>query len=123
MDLLERGLSPAANIVLNRYLAKCGAIENFDALTTFPFFLSMRAAIRAKATPPGWSARPRPTAPPLRGRRGPISISPPPRRGSQSRLLSPPPPPGLVAVGGLSGTGKSSWRDARPGLWSPCPAP
>ena len=50
MDLLERGLAFAANVVLNRYLTQTRRIEDLDALATLPFFLSMRAAIRARVT-------------------------------------------------------------------------
>ena len=50
MDLLERGLAPAANVVLNRYLAQTRRVEDLDALAALPFFLSMRAAIRARVT-------------------------------------------------------------------------
>ena len=50
MDLVERGLRHAANIVLNRYLAETARDEDFDALAALPLFLSMRAAIRAKVT-------------------------------------------------------------------------
>ena len=50
MDLTERGLTPSANIVLNRYLVTTGRVEDFDGLATLPFYLSMRAAIRAKVT-------------------------------------------------------------------------
>jgi aminoglycoside phosphotransferase family enzyme len=48
LDLLERRLTRAANIVLNRYLAQRQRLEDLDALATLPFFLSMRAAIRAR---------------------------------------------------------------------------
>ena len=50
MDLLERGLTLAANVVLNRYLTQTRRIENLEALATLPFFLSMRASIRARVT-------------------------------------------------------------------------
>ena len=50
MDLVERRLQPAANVVLNRYLAETRRAEDLDALTTLPFLMSMRAAIRAKVT-------------------------------------------------------------------------
>src|SRR5580704_7311983 len=50
MDLLERQLPQAANIVLNRYLAETRRDEDLDALAALPFFLSIRAAIRAKVT-------------------------------------------------------------------------
>ena len=50
MDLIERGLQPAANIVLNRYLTERGRDDDLDALAALPLFLSVRAAIRAKVT-------------------------------------------------------------------------
>ena len=50
MDLCERKLAAAANIVLNRYLVETRRDEDLDALAAMPFFLSMRAAIRAKVT-------------------------------------------------------------------------
>jgi uncharacterized protein len=49
MDLWERRLHAAANIVLNRYFAETRRIEDLDALGALPLFLSIRAAIRAKA--------------------------------------------------------------------------
>src|SRR5438552_4101898 len=50
MDLVERGLEPIANLVLNRYLTESRRIEDLDALAALPLFLSLRAAIRAKVT-------------------------------------------------------------------------
>src|SRR5207244_1507975 len=50
MDLVERGLEPVANLVLNRYLTESRRIEDLDALAALPLFLSLRAAIRAKVT-------------------------------------------------------------------------
>ena len=50
MDLIERGLKPAATIVLNRYLTDRGRDDDLDALAALPLFLSVRAAIRAKVT-------------------------------------------------------------------------
>src|SRR5215475_2851304 len=50
MDLVERNLARAANIVLNRYLAETRRREDLDALRALPLFLSLRAAIRAKVT-------------------------------------------------------------------------
>ena len=99
MDLLERGLAPAANIVLNRYLVEARRIENLDALTMLPFFLSMRAAIRAKVTAARLqraSAADRDAV--ARAARGYFDLA--------ARAIDPPAPV-LVAVGGLSGTGKS----------------
>ncbi|HMA56734.1 MAG TPA: phosphotransferase, partial [Pseudolabrys sp.] len=50
MDLTERGLRPAANIVFNRYLAETRRVHDLDALAALPLFMSIRAAIRAKVT-------------------------------------------------------------------------
>src|SRR5262249_7878280 len=50
MDLTERRLTGAANIVLNRYLVETRRAEDLDALAALPLFLSVRAAIRAKVT-------------------------------------------------------------------------
>src|SRR6185437_1667099 len=82
-------LNAAANIVLNRYLNEAGAVENYDALTALPLFLSVRAAIRAKLAAARNDAE---------EARGYFALA--------LRLIAPP-PARLVAVGGLSGTGKS----------------
>ena len=99
MDLLERQLSQAANIVLNRYLAETRRDEDLDALTALPFFLSMRAAIRAKVT----AARMERAA---QAERDKIAKSARAYFDFALRAIMPPPPK-LIAVGGLSGTGKT----------------
>jgi len=99
MDLVERKLPQAANIVLNRYLAETHRIEDLDALTALPYFLSMRAAIRAKVT----AARlERAEA----AEREKIAKSARAYFELALRAVDPPAPK-LVAVGGLSGTGKT----------------
>ena len=50
MDLVERGLPRAANIVLNGYFAASRRSEDYDGIAALPFFMSLRAAIRAKVT-------------------------------------------------------------------------
>src|SRR5712692_9400697 len=100
MDLTERGLGPAANIVLNRYLLEAARAEDLDALKALPFFLSMRAAIRAKVT----AAR---LAQPATQDKAAIAASAR-RYFDWARRFIAPAPPALVAVGGLSGTGKSA---------------
>ncbi len=97
MDLIERGLQQAANIVLNRYLNETRRDEDLDALAALPLFLSLRAAIRAKVT----AARRRPGA-----ERAIIEQSARNYFALAGKLLAPP-SPRLLAVGGLSGTGKS----------------
>jgi uncharacterized protein len=99
MDLLERGLDQPANIVFNRYLADNRRIEDLEALAALPFFLSMRAAIRAKVT----AARLERAADTDRQE---IAETARAYFAFALRAIAPP-PPRLVAVGGLSGTGKS----------------
>lgn len=98
MDLDERGLRPAANLVLNRYLRDGAELE---ALAALPLFLSVRAAIRAKVAAAAQAGQ---------------SDQEAQRRLAQeardyfmaAEAFLAPPPPRLVAVGGLSGSGKST---------------
>jgi uncharacterized protein len=99
MDLTERGLRGAANIVLNRWLMETRRAEDLDALAALPLFMSMRAAIRAKVT----AARLAHASP---ADRPAIEMSARKYFDFARRFLEPAPPV-LVAVGGLSGTGKS----------------
>jgi len=97
MDLLHHDQPVAANVVLNQYLATT-APENLDALSALPLFMSIRAAIRAQVT----LAR---LARPGADRAGIVRDA---RRYFDLALaLIHPPAPRLIAVGGLSGTGKS----------------
>ena len=99
MDLIERKLTQAANIVLNRYLNETRRTEDLDALTALPLFLSLRAAIRAKVA----AAR---RALGAAGAGAGAEQSARDYFALAGKLLAPQPPI-LVAVGGLSGTGKS----------------
>jgi aminoglycoside phosphotransferase family enzyme/predicted kinase len=99
MDLTERELGSAANIVLNRYLHESSRAEDLDALAALPSFLLMRAAIRAKVT----AAR---LAQPATRDKAAIAASAR-RYFDWARRFIAPAPPMLVAVGGLAGTGKS----------------
>lgn len=96
MDLGYRGLHDHANRVLNRYLARIG----YDGLAALPLMLACRAVIRAHVT-----AR---LADSLDGekRENAAAVA----RAYLDLALSylDPPAPRLVAVGGLSGTGKST---------------
>jgi uncharacterized protein len=98
MDLDHRALRPFANLVLNRYLQRS---DDLEALALLPMFLSARAAVRAKvaasleaiAGDPALKARQREEA------------------GAYFRLAQSylePVAPELLAVGGLSGSGKTS---------------
>jgi hypothetical protein len=84
--------------VLNRYLAETRRLEDFDGLAALPLFLSLRAAIRAKVT----AARPIPA-----GGDGMAIVEAARKYFRMACKLIAPPPPLIVAVGGLSGTGKS----------------
>jgi uncharacterized protein len=107
MDLVERGLHQAANIVLNRYLTDTQRIHDLDALAALPLFMSVRAAIRAKVV--AARLRQRGSQPELtHGARDYAALA--------QRLLAPAKPQ-LIAIGGLSGTGKSLLaRALAPGL-------
>jgi uncharacterized protein len=103
MDLEERGLRAAANRLFNRYLAP----EPPEALTdliALPLFLSLRAAIRAKveaASAERLEGQKRDEARALARRYFDCAV----------RFLANVPPQ-LVAVGGLSGVGKSALAGA-----------
>jgi aminoglycoside phosphotransferase family enzyme/predicted kinase len=113
MDLVERQLPQAANIVLNRYLAETRRTEDLDALAALPFFLSMRAAIRAKVT----MARMERAA---AAERDTIAKSARAYFDFAQRAITPPPPQ-FIAVGGLSGTGKTRLARALAPLIAPMP--
>jgi len=97
MDLLHHDQPLAANAALNRYLAATPP-ENLDALGTLPLFMSIRAAIRAQVA----LARLKSSHPDD----GDI-LHQARRYFDLARALIQPPAPCLVAVGGLSGTGKT----------------
>ena len=99
MDLVERKLPQAANCVLNVYLGATRHPTDLDALAALPLFMSLRAAIRAKVT----AAR---LANSASDRRQAIAARAKAYFALACDLIAPP-PPRLVAIGGLSGTGKS----------------
>ncbi|HEY2530555.1 MAG TPA: AAA family ATPase [Xanthobacteraceae bacterium] len=99
MDLCERGLRQAATVVLNRYLASTPCTADLDGLAALPFFLSMRAAIRAKVT----AARMERAEGPGRAAIGSTAQT----YFDFARRAISPPAPQFIAVGGLSGTGKT----------------
>jgi uncharacterized protein len=97
MDLLRHDRSLAANLILNRYLAATPP-ENLDALGALPLFMSIRAAIRAQVA----LAR-------LKPHSDDVGILDRARSYFDlARTLIQPPAPRLIAVGGLSGTGKTA---------------
>ena len=99
MDLVERELREPANVVLNRYLAQTRRDTDLDALAALPLFLSVRAAIRAKVTAARLKDAPA-------TERAAIAAAARAYFRRAGELIAPPAPT-LLAVGGLSGTGKS----------------
>jgi uncharacterized protein len=95
MDLVHRGLPGFANLVMNRYLDLTG---DEDGLPLLPFFMALRAAVRAHVT-----------ATAVEG-----GDDTPARRQEAREYfdlaldLMRPEPAVLVAIGGLSGSGKST---------------
>jgi aminoglycoside phosphotransferase family enzyme/predicted kinase len=98
MDLWRRGLPRHANTVWNDYLTDT---RDFNGLSLLPLFLSCRAAVRAKTS--ATAAR----------------LQPDVRRCNELQALAReylamaegllnPPRPCLIAIGGFSGTGKST---------------
>ena len=97
MDFLRYGRDATANALLNGYLNKA-PIEHFDALAALPLFMSLRAAIRANVLLARLDQAPRQDSDALRSAREYFELA--------HRLIRPATPT-LVAIGGLSGTGKS----------------
>jgi len=98
MDLDRRGARAAANRVLNLYM---GARDDLEGLAALPFYLSLRAAIRAKV-----------------GATALATVTDPGAYAAQvgrvrayfdaARAYLAPAAPVLIAVGGVSGTGKTT---------------
>ena len=98
MDLWKRWLPRYANAVWNGYLLETGDLEG---IALMPFFLSCRAAVRAKTSLVGA---------PLQHdaqRRAGLEVAAREYLRLALDLLRPP-TPCLIAIGGLSGSGKSS---------------
>lgn len=104
MDLIERGLPEKANIVLNRYLIETNNNEHLSGLTALPLFLSLRAAIRAKVS----IAKLQQST----GKTKSEICEQAKQYFKQAVRFIAPPQPKLIAVGGLSGTGKSALAKA-----------
>jgi aminoglycoside phosphotransferase family enzyme/predicted kinase len=111
MDLDVRERRGAANVVLNRYLWRSGVIIDLDGLAALPLFQAARAAVRAMVLAqraalkigdgPAGEETCRRAAAYLRAAHGYLTV----------------PAPSLLAVGGMSGTGKSTLAAAlAPGI-------
>jgi predicted kinase len=113
MDLDRHGQGPAANVILNRYLWRSRDALDLEGLAALPLFLALRAAVRAmvtidRASQEGAAAR---------------TCDLDRARGYLVAALGylEPPPPRLVAVGGLSGTGKTTLAAALAPSLGACP--
>jgi len=100
MDLWERGMRTHANRVLNRWLVARRTVEDLDGLALLPLFMSMRAAIRAKVAGPRSSHQ--------SGDEKARTEAEARRMFAAARRFLDPDPARLVAIGGLSGTGKTT---------------
>lgn len=100
MDLWHRDLRSHANLCFSSYVARAMTSEGMRGLSALPLFLALRAAIRAMVTIDRLS---------VAGDTSDAKLS----QDIESYFalaehFLEPPPPTLVAVGGVSGTGKST---------------
>lgn len=105
MDLDRHGARDMANAVLNRYLWRSRELIDIDGLALLPLFLGLRAAIRAMVTFDRMAtdgAR----ADALRSEA--MTLVADALHYLQRRSQGGSPSPQLIAVGGLSGTGKTT---------------
>ncbi|MGE0425908.1 MAG: AAA family ATPase [Reyranellaceae bacterium] len=100
MDVIERGFAFEANHLLNRYLLEWRDERQLAGLAALPLFISVRAAIRAKVVAAGLVH--------MSGRERQASVSTAERYFAVAEQALAPVAPRLVAIGGLSGTGKST---------------
>ncbi|HEY1503963.1 MAG TPA: AAA family ATPase [Stellaceae bacterium] len=105
MDLEHRGLRALGNVLFNRYLDRSGEAAGLAAL---PLFLSVRAGIRAKVAVAALKVQ----KDAAEQASAYLALA--------ARLLQPS-PPRLVAIGGLSGSGKSTVGAGLAGDFAPAP--
>jgi aminoglycoside phosphotransferase family enzyme/predicted kinase len=96
MDLWHRGLEQAANLVLNRYLDD---LDESDGLPLLPFLMAVRAAVRAHVAATRAAEGSADAAGAADEARAYFDLA---------KALLAPRPPLVFAVGGLSGSGKST---------------
>lgn len=113
MDLVERDQRAPANIVFNRYLTRSRAPDDLDGLAALPLFMALRAAIRARVT----LARLKHLADEER----PAARAAARKYFDLAHDLMTPRRPVVLAIGGLSGTGKSAVARRLAPLLSPPP--
>jgi uncharacterized protein len=109
MDLVETGRMRAANQILNGYYAAARRSADYGGIAALPFFMSLRAAIRAMATASRLDAAENDVASLAR------------RYFDLALKLLAPAKPTIVCVGGLSGTGKTLLARALAPSLAPAP--
>ncbi|OHV66019.1 aminoglycoside phosphotransferase [Mesorhizobium sp. LCM 4577] len=100
MDLWHRGLPEFANLVMNRYLDDA---DDEDGFILLPFFMAVRAAVRAHVTATQVEEGSRDSTKLIAEARAYFRLA-------QALLVET--PPRLVAIGGLSGSGKTTVAEA-----------
>ena len=100
MDLWHRDLKAEAHTLLNHYFSREVADIEWRGLALFPFFLSLRAAIRAMVGLDGLSV--------TEGEKHAALAAGVRDYAQLAEVLLSPAPPMIIAIGGLSGTGKST---------------
>ncbi len=113
MDLDQRGQRAAANVVLNRYLWRSQSLLDLEGLAALPLFLGLRAAIRAMVLAQRASVEN------VSGKRAAPTAATAYFNAALDYLSSV--PVRLIAVGGLSGTGKSTLAAALASGIGPAP--
>jgi aminoglycoside phosphotransferase family enzyme len=100
MDLDRRALLGLANLLFNRYLAPAADAE-LQGLAALPLFLSARAGVRAQTLAASTAAQGDPATAAARRAEAALYLD-------LALGYLTPPAPLLVAIGGVSGTGKST---------------
>ncbi|MBZ8132055.1 bifunctional aminoglycoside phosphotransferase/ATP-binding protein [Afifella sp. IM 167] len=103
MDLWERGLEREANTVLNRYLwgtPEAKSLVQIEGLAALPVFMSIRASIRSKVTAASLAH--------LEGAEREEKAGEVRQYFAAAENFLEEMPPRLIAVGGLSGSGKTT---------------
>ena len=104
MDLGMRGSPRAANVILNRVLWRARSDDALDGLAVLPLFMSLRAAIRAIVTAERAAQEAGSSHNDDQAKATSLL--------AHARTLLSPPSARLIAVAGLSGTGKSTLASA-----------
>ncbi|MFM1814729.1 MAG: hypothetical protein RLZ98_1424 [Pseudomonadota bacterium] len=112
MDLDVAGQRAEANAVLNRYLWRRNSERDLESLTLLPMFLALRAGIRAMVAMQRAAQQQadRPGVPSEVG-----------RYLAKALTYVKPTPPSLMAIGGFSGTGKTTLARALAPEFGACP--